>query len=117
MRQPFVDIPSKFQTARRWQWFAAIASGGFILTCFIGWPLGYFWPSIVGLAAFVPSVLLFSIKCHRCGWPAFTDFVAETKLGAAKWTFWGKDFGGIHLPLPKACTKCGAQFVEQSESQ
>ena len=82
-------------------------------SCFIGWPLGYFWPSAIGLLGFLPAVWLFSIKCHACGYPAFAHFKADEKLNADKRfraRLWGKDHGGIHLPLGSACTRCGASF-------
>jgi hypothetical protein len=25
--------------------------------------------------------------------------------------FWGKEYGGVHLPLRHRCTKCGANFI------
>jgi hypothetical protein len=108
------DVPKVFQVARRWQWFAAGASVLFVLACLIGWPLGYFWPSAIGFFGFFPSVWIFSIKCYNCGWPAFTDHEAQEKLNRDQrvWTrFWGKEYGGVMLPLPGACTKCGASFV------
>ena len=108
-------VPKRFRIARRWQWIAAAASGLFVLACFIGWPLGYLWPSAVGLVIFLPSVWLFSIKCYNCGSPAFTDYHAEERLKKDErfWTrfFWGKEYGGVTLPLPCACTKCGSSFV------
>jgi hypothetical protein len=105
----------RFQIARRWQWLAAATAALFLLACFVGWPLGYAWPSAVGFLGFVPSVWLFGIKCHICGWPAFTNYEAEERLRRDErfWTrFWGKEYGGVHLPLPSACTKCGAIFTE-----
>ena len=107
-------VPKRFHIARRWQWIAATASGLFVLTCFIGWPLGYLWPSAVGLVTFLPSVWLFNIKCYNCGSPAFRDYGAEERLKKDErfWTrFWGKEYGGVRLPLPCACTKCGSSFV------
>jgi hypothetical protein len=26
--------------------------------------------------------------------------------------FWGKEFGGVHLPLRSNCSKCGTRFVK-----
>jgi fatty acid desaturase len=111
-RQP---IPRRFDIVRRWQWMAAAASAFFFIACFIGWPLGYFWPSAIGFLGFLPSVWVFSIKCYSCGWPAFTDYEAEEKLRRDDrfWSrFWGKEYGGVNLPLPRACSKCGACFVD-----
>jgi hypothetical protein len=57
---------------------------------------------------------LFSAKCSNCGWPAFTNYEADERLRRDErfWTrFLGKEHGGINLPLPCACTKCGAGFV------
>jgi len=102
------------EIARRWQWFAVAASILFILACFVGWPLGYFWPSVIGFAAFLPSIWVFSTKCGNCGWPAFTDYEAEEMLRRDerfRTRFWGKEHGGVNLPLPCACTRCGASFV------
>jgi hypothetical protein len=107
-------VPRRFSIARRWQWVAAAASALFVLACFIGWPLGYLWPSAIGFVAVVPSVWLFSIKCHNCGWPAFTDHEADEALKQDNqfWTrFWGKEYGGVRLPLASTCTKCGTSFV------
>jgi hypothetical protein len=107
-------ISRRLQIARRWQWVAAVASVLFAITCFVGWPLGYLWPSAIGFAAFLPSVWVLSTKCSNCGWPAFTDYEAEEKLKRDErfWTrFWGKEYGGVNLPLPCACSKCGASFV------
>jgi hypothetical protein len=107
-------VPKRFEVARRWQWFAAAASALFVLACFIGWPLGHFWPSVIGFVGFCPSVWVFSIKCYNCGWPAFEDYETQEKLKRDQrfWTrFCGKEYGGVILPLPRACTKCGASFV------
>ena len=107
-------VPRRFGIARRWQRVAAVAFSLFFLACFIGWPLGYLWPSAIGLVGFLPSVWLFSIKCYDCGWSAFTDFEAEEALKQDRrfWSqFWGKDYGGVSLPLRSTCTKCGASFV------
>ena len=108
------SVSKRLRIARRCQWIAAAASAIFALTCFVGWPLGYLWPSAIGLAVFLPSVWVFNTECHNCGWPAFTNYEAEEKLRLDErfWTnFWGKEYGGVHLPLPSACTKCGASFV------
>lgn len=85
-----------------------------ILSCFIGWLLSLFWPSAIGLVLFVPAAPLFSIKCHECGYPAFADYQADERLRADNrfWTrFWGKEYGGVHLPLRSACSKCCARFA------
>ncbi|MBX7531594.1 hypothetical protein K3165_01500 [Qipengyuania sp. 1XM1-15A] len=108
------SIPKRFQIARRWQWPAAVASALFFLSCLIGWPLDAFWPSAVGLAFFVPAVLLFNIKCYACGFPAFADHQANERLRNDDrfWTrFWGKEYSGVHLPLRTSCSKCGVSFV------
>jgi len=108
------QIPKRFEIARRWQWPAAFASVAFLLACFIGWPLGYLWPSVVGLVLFIPAVALFNIKCDACGYPAFEDYQASERLRLDNrfWTrFWGKEYGGVHLPLRSECSKCGARFV------
>jgi hypothetical protein len=107
-------FPRRFQIARRWQWTAGAASAAFVLSCFIGWPLGYLWPSAITLLGFIPSAWLFSIKCYNCGWPAFTDYEADERLRRDErfWTrFWGKEYGGVSLPLRSECTKCGANFT------
>lgn len=117
MIEPRNPVLKRLRIARRWQWIALAASVGFFLTCFVGWPLGYLWPSAIGFVGFLPSVWLFSTKCYNCGWPAFTDYEAEEKLrlDESDWTrFWGKEYGGVTLPLPGSCTKCGASFTELS---
>tara|TARA_B100000749_G_scaffold256044_1_gene224473 strand:+ start:474 stop:818 length:345 start_codon:yes stop_codon:yes gene_type:complete len=114
MKQPDGPIPQRFDIARRSQWVAAFACALFAITCFVGWPLGYMWPSVVALIGFLPAVFLFNIHCYACGWPAFTDYPAEQRLSEDRrfWTrFWGKDYGGFHLPLRSQCTKCGAPFA------
>ena len=108
------QVPSRLQIARRWQWMAAIASALFGLACFVGWPLGHLWPSAIGFVAFLPSVWVFNTKCYACGMPAFGDHAAEERLRKDRsfWTrFWGKEYGGVRLPLPSACTRCDAPFV------
>lgn len=115
-----MTAPNKFQIARRWQWFAAAGAAFCFLTCFIGWPLGYFWPSAIGFFAFLPSVWVFNLKCYNCSWPAFTNYEAEQKLKADQrfWTlFWGKEYGGVTLPLPSSCSKCGADFTRPETSE
>jgi len=107
-------VSKRLQIARRWQWVAATSSILFAFACLVGWPLGYFWPSAIGFIAFIPSIWVFSTKCSNCAWPAFTVYEAEEKLRQDErfWTrFWGKDYGGVNLPLPRACTKCCARFV------
>ncbi|MGN6690098.1 MAG: hypothetical protein ACTHJU_04050 [Sphingopyxis sp.] len=107
-------VSTRIRIARRLHWVAAAASILFALTCFVGWPLGYLWPSGIGLAAFLPSIWVFSAKCGNCGWPAFTDYEADEKLQRDERSctrFWGKEYGGVNLPLSSACTKCGARFV------
>jgi hypothetical protein len=107
-------IRKRFKIAQRWQWPAAIASAVFFLSCFIGWPLGYFWPSAVRLVFFIPAVALFNIKCVACGYPAFADYQADAGLrldNRFSTRFWGEDYGGVHLPLRCECSKCGARFV------
>jgi hypothetical protein len=109
------EMAKRFTVARRWQWPAAIASSLSILSCFIGWPLGYYWPSAVGLVLFIPAAILFNIKCDTCGYPAFQDYQADERLRLDNrfWTrFWGKGYGGVHLPLRSDCSKCGARFVD-----
>ena len=109
-------IPKRYAVARRWQWPAAIGCGLFALSCFIGWPLGYLWPSAVGLALFIPAIMVFNITCHTCGYPAFGDFQDDERVRRDDrfWTrFWGKQYGGAHLPLRSECSKCGARFVEE----
>ena len=108
------EIPKRFRIARSWQWFAAAASAVFVLTCFVGWPLGFLWPSFVAFLGFIPSVWLFNIRCYKCGYPAFADFQADESLRRDErfWTrFWGKEYGGVHLPLRDKCTKCAAHFI------
>ncbi|WP_139114755.1 hypothetical protein [Rhizorhabdus dicambivorans] len=108
-------VPRRFHIARRWQWVAAVISSLFIGACFIGWPLGYFWPSAIGFIGFLPSVWLFNLKCYNCGWPAFSDYEAQEKLRRDErfWTrFWGKEYGGVSLPLARSCSKCGVRFVD-----
>lgn len=110
----------RLNIARRWQWVATAASVLFILTCFVGWPLGVLWPSAIAFVGFVPSVWLFNTKCYRCGLGAFTHYAADEELRRDErfWTrFWGKEYGGLHLPLPSECTKCGASFVEYEPGQ
>jgi hypothetical protein len=107
-------IPKRFDLAHRWQWPAAVVSASFILSCFVGWPVGLYWPSAVGLVLFIPSAALFNIKCHACGYPAYADYHADEQLRLDNrfWTrFWGKHYGGVHLPLRSECSKCGARFV------
>ena len=107
------DIPKRFQIARRWQWPAAFASAVFFLSCFIGWPFGYFWPSAVGFTLFIPAVALFNIKCDACGYPAFQDYRANERLkldDRFRTRFWGKEYG-VHFPLRSECSKCGTCFV------
>jgi hypothetical protein len=44
----------------------------------------------------------------------FADFQADERLRRDErfWTrFWGKEYGGVHLPLRHRCTKCGANFI------
>lgn len=96
-------VPQRFRIARRWQWIAAAASGLFALACFVGWLLGYLWPSAFGLVTFLPSVWLFSVKCYNCGWPAFTDFKAEERLKDDDrfWTrFWVRNMAVSHYRFP-----------------
>ena len=112
------EVPKRFELARRWQWPAAVVSAAFVLSCFIGWPFGYFWPSAIGLVLFIPAVTLFSIKCDACGYPAFQDYKADERLRLDNrcWTrFWGKEYGGVHLPLRTECSKCGARFVHDED--
>lgn len=114
MAQSTYSIPTRFKIARRWQWQAALASALFLITCFVGWPLGYLWPSAVGLIGFLPAVWLFSIKCHECHWPAFADYHADERLSQDHrlWTrLLGKDYGGVHLPLRPTCTKRSVPFA------
>lgn len=118
MAEDKAAIPKRFDIARRGQWPAAVASALFILSCFIGWPFSLFWPSAVGLVLFIPAAALFSIRCHACGYPAFADYQADERLRADNrfWTrLWGKEYGGVHLPLRSACSKCGAQFVHDED--
>ena len=108
-------IPKRFAIARRWQWPAAAGVALFFLACFVGWPLGYLWPSAAGLVLFLPAVALFNIRCHACGYPAFADYQADererTRQLRGFWArFWGREPGGVHLPLRSACSKCGARF-------
>lgn len=113
MNEERSPIPRRFRIARRWQWVAATGSALFLLASLIGWPLGYLWPSAIGFVALLPSVWLFSTKCHSCRWPAFTNHDAEEALKEdqrVSTRFWGKEYGGVRLPLPNACTKCGASF-------
>jgi hypothetical protein len=80
----------------------------------VGWPLGYFWPSLVTLLGFIPAVWLLSTRCHGCGYPAFADFNTDERLRRDQrfWTgVWGKNYQGVHLPLRESCTKCGTNFV------
>ena len=108
------QIAKRFTIARKWQWPAAIASVLFVLSCFIGSPLGYLWPSAIGLALFIPAVMLFNIRCDTCGYPAFQNYQADEqlKLDNRFWTrFGGKGYGGVHLPLRSECSRCGARFV------
>jgi fatty-acid desaturase len=108
--------PKRFKIARFWQWPAFAACALFLLSCFVGWPLGVFWPSAVGLFLFIPAAALFNIKCHACGYPAFSDFQADERLRNDNrfWTrFWGKEYGGVHLPLRSECSKCGVSFVHK----
>ena len=113
--------PSKrLKAAQRWQWVATVACGLFFLTCFLGWPFGYLWPSAVSLLAFLPSVWIFSTKCNNCGWLAFCDYKTEEKLRNDQrfWTrFWGKDYGGVSLPLPSSCTKCDVSFFQSEPNK
>ena len=118
MAQTGSAMPRRFAIARRWQWPAMVASALFVATCFIGWPYGVFWPSIVAFGLFVPAIWLFSIKCHRCGFPAFADYQADHRLAqdeGLQTRFWGKEFGGVHLPLRSACSKCGQSFTKPTE--
>jgi hypothetical protein len=106
-------FPNRFHIVRSWQWFAAAASALFVLTCFVGWPLGLLWPSLIAFFGFVPSVWLFNIRCYKCGYPAFADFQADERLRRDErfWTrFWGKEYGGVRLPLRHRCSKCAANF-------
>ena len=106
-------VPKRLRLARRWQWFAAFGSVLFFLACLIGWPLGYLWPSAIGFVAFLPGCWVFNTKCYDCGYPAFASYAADEKLRGDKrfWTrFWGKEYGGVNLPLRRACSKCGARF-------
>jgi hypothetical protein len=107
-------IPKRLRIARRWQWWAAAAIAVFVLSCFVGWPLGFLLPSLVALLGFIPSIWLFNTRCYKCGYPAYADFQADERLTRDErvWTrFWGKEYGGVHLPLPDRCTKCGADFI------
>jgi hypothetical protein len=73
-----------------------------------------FAPSLVALLGFIPSIWLFNTRCYKCGYPAYADFQADERLTRDErvWTrFWGKEYGGVHLPLPDRCTKCGADFI------
>lgn len=114
MSKQVSNLPRRLQIARRWQWGAAAVPAIFVVCCFVGWPFSIYWPSVVAFAATLPSIWLFNAKCYACRWPAFVDFVAEKKLEDDK-SLWvrvnGKELGGIALPLPSACTKCGATFV------
>jgi hypothetical protein len=112
------DIPKRYAIARRWQWPAAVGAGIFMLTCFVGWPLGYLWPSAAAFVLFVPAVVLFNIKCHACGYPAFGDYQADQRAerDTRLWTrFWGKEYSGAHLPLRSRCSKCGAHFTSETD--
>lgn len=114
MAQPSDAIPKRLRTARRWQWLAASASALFVATCFVGWPLGFLWPSVVGLIGFLPAVWLFNTSCYSCGYPAFANYQADEalRLDDRFWTrFWGKEYGGVRLSLRHDCSKCGARFV------
>ena len=107
-------IPKRFRIARSLQWIAMSGIAAFVLTCFVGWPLGFFWPSLVAFFAFIPSAWLFNIKCYRCAYPAFADFRSDERLNRDErfWTrFWGKEYGGVHLPLRHRCSKCGVNFI------
>ena len=118
MTEDTAAIPKRFGIARRWQWPAAVVSASFILSCFIGWPFGFLWPSAVGLVLFIPAAALFNIKCHACGYPAFAYYQEDERLRLDKrfWTrFWGKEYGGIHLPLRSECSKCAARFVHDKD--
>lgn len=110
------ELRKRFEIARRWQWPAIVASAVFFLSCFIGWPFGYFWPSAIGLVFFIPAVALFNVKCDACGYPAFQDYQADERLRGDNrlWTrFWDKEYGAVHLPLRSECSKCGARFVNE----
>ena len=114
LSEPHGHIPKRFKIARRYQWIAAATSAVFVLCVFIGWPLGYVWPSAIGFLGFLPAVWLFNIKCHNCGYAAFSNYATDERLKHDErfWTrFWGQEYDGVHLPLPTACTKCGAPFI------
>ena len=113
MEEHTPSIPKRYTIARRFQYPSAFACALFILSCFVGWPLGVFWPSVVGLVFFVPSAFLLSINCYRCGYPAFSDFQADERLRKDEsfWSnFWGKDYRNVRLPLKPSCSKCGTAF-------
>lgn len=112
------EIPKRFEIARRWQWPAALASALFFLSCLIGWPFSLFWPSLIGLVLFIPAAALFSIKCYACGYPAFADYRTDERVkldSRLRTRFWGKEYGGVRLPLESGCSKCGAQFVREKD--
>ena len=112
------DIPKRYKIARRWQWPAAAGAGIFMLTCLVGWPLGHFWPSAATFVLFLPAVLLFTIKCHACGFPAFADWQADQRAGRdtrPSARFRGREYGGAHLPLRTRCSKCGASFTGEAD--
>jgi hypothetical protein len=66
-RDNVATVPNRLRIARRWQWPAAIVSAFFFISCFVGWPLGYWLPSAIGLIGFLPAVWLFCTNCHKCG--------------------------------------------------
>jgi hypothetical protein len=107
-------IPKRYAIARRWQWPAAAGAVIFVLTCLVGWPIGYFWPSAAAFVLFLPAVLLFTIKCHVCGYPAFADWQADQKAARGA-RFWGREHGGAHLPLRARCSRCGASFTSEAD--
>lgn len=61
-----------------------------------------------------PKCLAVQYPMLQVCYSAFADFHADERLRRDErfWTrFWGKEYGGVHLPLRDRCTKCGAHFI------